>query len=415
MKYVLIGNSAASLAAIEGIRRVDKRGEILLLGEEAHTAYGRPLISYLLEGKTDEQKLPYKDEWFLMRNGVTERMGVRVTAIDRANKCVALSDGSVQAYDKLLIATGSTPFVPPVQGLEGKENVFTFMKLSDALALGERLDEKSRVVIVGGGLIGLKAAEGIFAHTKNITVVELAPRILSTVLDEEGSQIVREHLQAQGVCFKLGTSVVKAQGERAVSGVELANGEHLDCDVLVMAVGVRPNTALAKEAGLSVNRGVLVDLMQRTGDPDVYAAGDVCEGYDAVSNTQRILALWVNAARQGEVAGEHMAGGTPERDCTMALNAIGLFGLDVATAGVNQAEGYQVCTRREGREYRRLVFLEDALVGYVLIGKHVDGAGILTGLIAAGTKRGQWGGDPLTDALTPRLLPPDVLLARLSV
>ncbi|MDD2648848.1 MAG: FAD-dependent oxidoreductase [Eubacteriales bacterium] len=407
VKYLIIGSSAASIGAINGIRQADKSGSIAVIGEEEGKAYGRPLISYYLQGRTTKEKMSYMDEGFYLRNAVELYSGVRAKKIDVAKKAVKTDKAGSIGYEKLLVATGSVPFVPPMEGLDGQENAHTFMRFSDASAIEKELDENSRVVIVGGGLIGLKAAEGIYEHTKNITVVELAPRVLSTVLDEEGSEIVRERLEKAGVRFELGKTVKSVVGKKKITSVVLTDGLELPLDALVLAIGVRPNTALAKDAGIIVDRGIKVDDFMRTSEKDVFAAGDAAQGYDDSSEQSRILALWVNAARQGFTAGITMAGAQIEKQVFLPLNAIGLFGLSVATAGVNagEKEGFTVRTERNGEEYRRIVEKDGRLRGYVLMGREVRGAGILTEIIYQKYTNAELSGDTVHSELNMRLMP----------
>ena len=190
VEYVIVGNSAAAVGAVEGIRQLDTKGKITVISNETQHTYSRPLISYLLQGKTDKQLMKYRPDSFYIDNGCTTVFGKTVTAIDRESKAIGLDDGKRISYDKLLIATGSSPFVPPMPGLEAVKKRFCFMSLDDADALEAALFPEARVLIVGAGLIGLKCAEGILARVGEITVVDLAPRILSSILDEEGAKTV---------------------------------------------------------------------------------------------------------------------------------------------------------------------------------------------------------------------------------
>ena len=190
-KYVIIGNSIAAVAAIEGIRSKDKDGAITVIGEERYPAYGRPLISYYLLGATDRAHMNYRPADFYEKNGVALKTGVRAEKIDPAKKTVSLSDGGGVAYEKLLIATGSRPFEPPMEGIASVKERFRFMTMDDALALEKALSPEKRVLIVGAGLIGLKCLEGILHRVKSVAVVDLAGRILPSILDETGAGIVQ--------------------------------------------------------------------------------------------------------------------------------------------------------------------------------------------------------------------------------
>ena len=371
MQYVIIGNSTAATFAIEGIRAVDKAGSITVISDETRPAYGRPLISYYLYGRIKLENTDYRSASFYTDNGVTVKYGVRAEKIDPEKKNVALSDGSTIGYDKLLVATGSSPLVPPAEGLDTVP-YHTFMTMDSALALEKELSPEKRVLVVGAGLIGLKCVEGILDRVGSVTVVDLAARILPSILDEEGSAIVQERLEARGVSFILGDCAVRYAPGLAT----LRSGKEVPFDILVIAAGVRPNVSLVREAGGEVNRGIVVNDRQETTIPDVYAAGDNCESYDICSGTRRILALLPNAAFQGETAGRNMAGGDAAFDKAAPFNALGLFDTHIATAGVYEGEAYTDTS--EG--YKKLFVKDNKLVGFILI-DCIERAGIYTSLI----------------------------------
>ena len=373
MKYVIIGNSAAAVGCIEGIREKDKKGSITVVSNEIHHTYSRPLISYLLYGKTDEERMKYRPDSFYEDNGVTTMLGRTAVKINPDKKTVELDDGTVLSYDKLLVATGSKPFIPPMEGLDTVEKSFTFMTLDDAKALDAAITKDSRVLIVGAGLIGLKCAEGIFDKIGHLTVIDLADRILPSILDEKGSELVQKFLEDKGIEFRLGTSAASFDGNKAV----LTNGDEIEFDVLVVAVGVRPNTELVSEAGGSVDRGIVTDKYSRTTITDVYAAGDCAKSHDITTGMDRILALLPNAYMQGVAAGRHMTGADMPYENAMPMNAIGFFGYHVITAGNYDGEELVTC---DGMNYKKLVVKDNCLKGFIMIGD-VRRAGIYTKLI----------------------------------
>ena len=281
-------------------------------------------------------------------------------------------------YDKLLVATGSAPFVPAPQGLEEVERKFTFLSLEDAQALEAALTPESRVFILGAGLIGLKCAEGIAQRVKSVEVADLAPQVLSSILDETAARRVQAHLERQGLRFRLGDTAVRFEQGRAF----LKSGGTLDFDILVAAVGVRPtwppaactratlgvrpNVALVQAAGGQVGKGIVTDDTGLTTLPDVYAAGDCCESADLSTGEHRVLALLPNAYLQGECAGKNMAGSPARFDQAVAMNAMGLFGLHLITAGSYRGEAL---VQEDGGDYKAF-FVEDGLLkGYILPGE----------------------------------------------
>ena len=253
------------------------------------------------------------------------------------------------------------------------EKSFTFMTLDSAKALAAALTKESRVLIVGAGLIGLKCAEGITGKVASIDVVDMADRILPSILDEHGSAMVMEHIQKQGIRFHLSTSVAQFKEGAAF----LKNGEELPFDILVMAVGVRPNTELVRDAGGEVGRGIVTDETCRTTLPDIYAAGDCTESWDVAAGQRRVLALLPNAYMQGETAGIDMAGGERKYNKAIPMNAIGFWGLHIITAGSYDGEAY---VDEKPGAYKKLVTRDGVLKGYILIGD-VARAGIYTSMI----------------------------------
>lgn len=373
MKYVIIGNSAAAIGCVEGIREVDRDGRILIISDEIHHSYSRPLISYLLMGKTDLERMKYRPDSFYADMGCEVMLGGRVTKITPDKKTVSLDDVTEIDYEKLLVATGSRPIVPHVHGIERVKNSTTFMYLDDAKKLQSTLKPDSRVMILGAGLIGLKCAECLADKVGGITVVDMAPRILPSILDTEGAEIVRKHLESKGMEIILNESAA----EFSESSAKLKSGKTIDFDLLVIAVGVRPNISLVSDCGGKVGRGIVINDRCETSIPDVYSAGDCSEGFDSALGEMRILAILPNAYMQGFVAGVNMAGGDAMHEKAIPMNAIGLCGLHIITAGVYEGDSF---VRRDGENYKALFYRDNLLKGFILIGD-VARAGIYTSLI----------------------------------
>ena len=373
MKYVIIGNSAAGIACVEGIRSVDADGEITIISDEPFAAYGRPLISYYLLGATDRHRMLYRPADFYEKNKVRALLGVRAEKIDAAAQKVVLRGGEEIPYDKLLVATGSRPFEPPMEGIGGVKNKFNFMTLQDALSLEKVLSKRKNVLIIGAGLIGLKCLEGILERVKSVSVVDMAGRILPSILDDAGAAVVRRELEGKGAKFYLSDSVAKFEGNTA----HLKSGKEIPFDILVVAVGVRPNTELVKDAGGEVSRGIVTDEKQQTSLQNVYAAGDCAESFDITSGVRKVLALLPNAYRQGYTAGVNMAGGEAAFANAMPLNAIGFFGSHVLTAGTYEGESF---VQAEGNVYRKFFCKDGVLKGFILVNSP-ERAGIYTSLV----------------------------------
>ena len=372
-KYVIIGNGHAAVGCIEGIRSVDTDGEISVISEEPHHVYSRPLISYYLEGKTDTEKMKYRPDDFYEKNGCKTYFGRRAVKIDIESKTVGLDDGETLSYDELCAATGSSPFVPPFEGLDSVAQKYSFMTLDDALAIEKAVTKETKVLIVGAGLIGLKCAEGLSGRVKSITVCDLADRVLSSILDSECAALMQKHLEENGIEFMLSDTAVSFHKNKAA----MKSGKTVKFDVLILAVGVRANTKLLADAGAEINRGVIVDERMKTSVENIYAAGDCAEGYDASLGARRVLAILPNAYMQGHTAGVNMAGGDEVFDNAIPMNSIGFFGLHAMTAGTYEGELYEEKTENS---IKRLFIKDGALKGYILIGRD-ERAGIYTSLI----------------------------------
>lgn len=373
LKYVIIGNSAAAVGAVEAIRKNDKKGRLVIISNESHHTYSRPLISYLLMGRTDEEKMKYRDNNFYNEKGCELMLGKTVTRIDPEQKRVLLDDGGYESYDKLLAATGSSPVVPPIKGLDSVKNKFTFTTLNDARQLELVLKDNSRVLIAGAGLIGLKCAEGISRKNVRTVCVDLSSRVLSSILDDESSEIIRDHLIKNNIELFLGRQIIEFKDNTAF----LNDDTQIPFDVLVLAVGVRPNISLIKDIGGKTNRGILIDERCRTSVPNIYAAGDCCESMDASSGETKMMALLPNAYMQGECAGMNMSGVDFVFDKAIPMNAIGLFGKHIITAGTYTGHVY---FEADENNYKKLYYSNNRLNGYIMLG-NIEKAGIYTILV----------------------------------
>ncbi|MDS1030639.1 FAD-dependent oxidoreductase [Bacillota bacterium LX-D] len=373
MHYVIIGNSAAAIGCVDGLRSIDKSSSITIVSAEKYHTYSRPLISYWLNGKVDTDKMYYRKENYYQQNGCTTILGKKAVEIDADKKEIKLEDQQCLKYDKLLVATGSKPVIPPIEGLDSVKNLFTFFTWDSAQDLKKAVGKDSRVLILGAGLIGLKAAEGLRDLCKKVTVVDLANRILPSILDLDGAEYVEKHLEEQGISIVLNDAAVKFAQDTAT----LKTGKEIEFDILVVAVGVEPNTILLQNAGALVKRGIWVDPQQKTSLPDIFAAGDCVESYDISSHESKVLALLPNAYMQGQIAGMNMAGKDEKYTKAIPMNAISFFGLPMITAG--SLQGKELVAKGQNY-YKKLVYADGLLKGYILIG-NIERAGIYTSLI----------------------------------
>lgn len=376
MKYVIIGNGPAAVSCIEGIRSVDTDGAVTVISKETHPAYFRPLISYYLEGKSKAENISCRPADFYEKNGCEVITG-EAAAIDKDNQSVTLKSGKEIAYDKLCICTGSSPFVPPMKGLESVEKRYTFLTIDDSYEIEKAITKDSRVLIIGAGLIGLKCAEGIRDRVQSVTVCDLAPRVLSSILDDKCAAIVQKHLENCGIAFSLGNTADHFDGNTAY----MKDGSVIDFDVLVLALGVRPNIGFFKDAGGDCGRAIIADNAMKTSIENIYAAGDCVEQYDISFGDKRIMALLPNANLGGHTAGVNMAGGEALFDNAVPMNSIGFWGLHMMTAGTYANDGGAEMTEiKTDSGVKRFFIKDNRLIGFIIIGD-VKSAGIYTNLI----------------------------------
>jgi NAD(P)H-nitrite reductase large subunit len=393
MQYVIIGNSAAAVGAIEAIRQHDTENPITVISDETHHVYSRPLVCHLLGELVDEDRMVYRPLDFYEQHKVEPMLGVRATEIDTQAKTVSLAGGGAIAYDRLLLAVGGKPFVPPTPGID-LDGVFTFTKWEDAQKIDRHIKDNDvqTALVVGGGLIGMKAAKALMARGIRLTIIELADRILSTSLDHTASKLAESILRRAGVEVVTGTTVNEIVGkDRQVDHAVLQEGEKIDCDLIIFGIGVRPNLDLIlpepeKRTGIKVNQGILVDAHMQTSAEDVYAAGDCVETYDMILGIERPIAIWPHATRQGHVAGCNMAGVEKVYEGGFPMNSEDVAGVPTIAVGLTdpkeREDEYEIIEKydRAALTYKRLVLHRNRLVGAICVGD-IDRAGIYTGLI----------------------------------
>lgn len=384
-EYCIIGNSAAAVGAIEAIRKLDEENLITIVSDEPYHVYSRPLLPYLLSGAIKEEEIYYREKNFYEKNRVEAILGKKVTKVDFEERSLTLEDGGIIQYGKLLISTGSKPIT--LKGVKelGKEGIHTFTKWDDVKKILKGVKEASRALVVGGGLIGLKAAESLNQLGLDVTVVVRGPRVLRRIIDERASELVKAHLEENGVKVITRNAVKKILGKKKVEAAVLVDGKKIGCEIIIMAAGVSPNLDLIGEtAGVKINVGIVVDRHMKTGLPNVYAAGDVAEAYDPIRGVNRLTPIWPNAYRQGYIAGLNMAGGETEYPGGFDMNSIELFGLPIISVGLvnpKENEGCEALAKfYGGKKYRKVVLRNGRVVGAVFV-ELIDRVGIVTKLI----------------------------------
>ena len=361
-KYLIIGNGVAGTTAAEHIRKRDKEGPLTILSDEDLPFYYRVRLNEVISGEVSEGEIVAKQEQWYREQEIDLKLNTRVVGADVARKVVSTADNREYPYDRLLIATGSHSFIPPIKGAE-KRGVFALRSLQDARDIVNYAEDAQDVVIIGGGLLGLESGNALRKRDKKITVVEFFPRLLPRQLDPAGAGMLEVIMAEMGLSFRLGAKTQEITGQGRAEGVALEGGEELRADMVVISAGVRPNVELAQRLNLDTDKGIKVDNRLRTNQTDVYAAGDVAE-FQGVP-----YGIWPASLDQGKVAGTNLAGGEATYHGTTMANTLKVAGVDLASAGDIDADNKlkSKVISREG-VYRKVVIAENQIKGCIMLG-----------------------------------------------
>ena len=389
-EYLIIGNSIAGVSCLEAIREVDNKGKITVISDEKILNYSRPLISYYLGKKLPEEKMAFRNKDFYEENKVELLLNTQAEKIDGAEKEVCLDSGEKIKFQKLLISTGGKPIIPSIEGLNKlREGVFTFTKFQDARKIEDYLEanDTTKAVILGAGLIGLKCTEGLIERGLKVSLVELADRILANTFDRKASSILEEALQAGGCQVIKEDTIIRIDSSRgAIKKVVLRKGKDIPTNLLIIAIGVRPNLNLVKDTSINYDKGIVVDDHLQTNIQDIYAAGDVAQGKDLLTQKTSLMAIWPVASHQGKVAGLNMAGKPTKYPGSFIMNSVELAGIPTISFGITNppAEAKNLETLSKTDEdrgsYRKVVLRQNKIVGAIFLGK-IERAGIFSQLI----------------------------------
>lgn len=405
MRHVIIGASAAGLAAAETLRQRAPADEIVLVSDEPQRPYSRPLLTYLLGGEVKPGQMFLRPPDYFERWGFEARLGTRVAGVDPAARRVRLESGATLGFDRLLIAAGAEARRPGIPG-ENLPGVFTLRHLADAQRLDKALRPGDRVAVVGAGAVGLKAADALRQRGHAATLVEAEARPLPRLLDDTAAGLLHQALGGLGVELVLGVppaAVLEGQGR--ARGLALADGREISAEVVLFAVGVAPRTDFLAGTGLDGAEGIPVDRYMQTNHPDIYAAGDCALPHDLLTGEPAAYRIWPAAVAQGQIAGANLAGAGRPYDGTLPMNSISLRGFQVITGGLATGEGNGLevvadFDRLRGH-YRRLVFQEGRLVGLTLVGPKTMDAGIYFQIMAQKLRLQHLPADPRSPEFQP--------------
>jgi len=392
MKYLILGNGPAGVIAAETLRKADPEGQIVLVGREPEPPYSRMAIPYLLEGNIDEPGTYLRKATDHFESlDITQRTG-RVVSLEADSHKVTFEDGRQEFYDRLLVATGSHPVLPPIPGID-LPGIHTCWTLEDARAIAKLAKQGSRVVQLGAGFIGCIIMQALAERGVSLTVVEMGDRMVPRMMTPTAGNMIREWVELKGISVRTQAGVQQvAAGNDSPLVVNLSTGESLPCDLLIVAAGVAPNIDFLKGSGVEIGKGVRVDVRMCTSVPDIYAAGDVAEAPDLFNGTPQVSAIQPNAADQARVAALNMAGQKTSLPGVLAINVLDTLGLISSSFGqwwgMEEKDGVEHVDKN-GFRYLSLQFHGDVLIGATSIGltQHV---GVLRGLIQNRTRLGRW-------------------------
>jgi nitrite reductase (NADH) large subunit len=379
-KYVIVGSGVAGVTAAQALTRADPGAEVVLLGAEPYPYYQRPRLWALIAGEIEEGELYFRPkEWYAER-GIELHLGALVTSLDPQEHRVVLSNGDRLSYDRLLLATGGFPFVPPIEGAD-KQGVFSLRTLDHARAIKAYAGQVDSALVVGGGLLGLETARALLGPNRSVTVLEIVPHLLPRQLDAPGAAVLTHFLEEMGLRIRIGAQTQTILGTDRATGIRFVDGKETEGGLVILSTGIRSRVDLAQRAGLEVNRGVVVDERLQTSAPDVFAAGDVAEFGG------RVYGIIPAAVEQARAAAANMVDGhTVAYTGTIPSTTLKIVGIDLTCLGESTADGPEYTIVRHADQgvgiYKRLALHDGKIVGAILLGDTQD-ARPLQQLIAA--------------------------------
>ena len=394
-RHVIVGGGTAGLNAITTIREYDRgASEIILVADER--PYSRMVLPYYLKGSISESHVYTAPPTRLRTLGVEPFVGRRAVGVDTGASTLSLDDGTELPYDNLLIATGSSPVRAPVDGADGA-GVHSFWTLEQAQGVIRGMSAGCSVAMVGAGFIAFTILNSIIELGARLTVVEIAPQVLPRMIDATGADVVTGWLRERGVTVRTGAQLQAIEDAGAGKRLRFPEGDDVMADQVIMATGIRTNLDWVNDPGIAINRGIVVDAHMRSSVPNVYAAGDVAEGRDAVTGEAALHAIEPTAMEHGRIAGANMAGQPQAYRGSLLMNIVEVLGLEIASFGSWDDAGAEVMSslRPERPAYRKLLWHEDRITGAMILGPARDiwatnDVGMLKGLVQSGVSLGDW-------------------------
>lgn len=381
MKVVIIGNHAAGLTSAEVLRKNSANASITIISKENTLPYSRCLVSDIISGEKNIEDILFKDKDFYKKNRINALLGKTVISVDAENKTVFLDDKSKIPYDDLIIATGGDPSYPDIPGIKFK-GVFGLRTDQDALNIKEYLRNTKTAVVLGGGLVGIKAAAALSLTGKKVKVIVTSSGILSQIISKDEADILQKKLEEQGVEFLMHTDVKEIRGKTKVEGINTNKGDNIECELIIAAKGVKANTELVKDISIKTDYGIIIDEKCMTNVKNIYAAGDVTQSNDDIRNENWMNSIWPLAVEEGKVAALNIAGKKTILRERTSMNAFHIAGTWLVSCGLTSlrdtnkdAEKFFLIDKNKNN-YKKFIFRDNRLIGFALIGNILN-AGVL--------------------------------------
>ncbi len=393
MKVIVIGNGLAGTMAAKTLRELDSGVEVHIYAEEKYPYYPRPnLIEYIAGRLPYERLFAFSEDWHIRQN-INIYLGQPVRKVHPESREVEIEGGQKESYDALLVANGASSFIPAIKGSE-KRGVFTLRTLDDALAILDYLKDHSPVVVIGGGLLGLEIARAIKSRGAEVEVVEFFDRLLPRQLDQQGASLLKKQIESQGIRVRLGVTTEEMLGQQEVTGLKLKGGEETVASLAVIAAGVRPNLGLVKEAGLTTDKGLIVDDFLRTNQPQVFGAGD------SIQHEGKIYGIIPASFDQARTVAYNILGEPKKYEGTIPSNTLKVAGIYLTSVGTVNPEGLDYQEIRKLKEdegvYKKIVLQGGAMVGAIWMGTK-KGINEIVRTVTARRQVSQWVNDLLED------------------
>ncbi|MGG5462416.1 NAD(P)/FAD-dependent oxidoreductase [Clostridium sp. B9] len=375
MKYVVVGASAAGISGAKSLRECDKDAEIILISKDENV-YSRCILHHYISGHRDVKALDFTENDFFEKYNIEWKKGLEVVSIDAMAHKLVLSNGEEVSYDKVLLATGASAFIPPIENLREAKNVIGLRNLDDAVKIKEESEKVKNIVVLGAGLVGIDAIAGLVGKALNVTLVEMGDRVLPIQLDKYSSSKYEERFSNAGVSLKLGVKAEKVimDENNNPKALRINTGEEIPCELIIVATGVRSNVAFLKDSGVETDKfGLIINEKGETNARDVYGAGDI---------TGR-NPIWPTAVKEGIIAASNMTGTEIfMEDFFGSKNTMNFLGLTTMSLGnVNQIDdSYTVEIEQDGENYKKIIHKNGMIYGAIVQGD-LSYVGVLTQLI----------------------------------